>query len=148
MPRLWLVHDATLARLGPLAGPWDWIYYKTWLSLWLGVSHDVLHLFAGLGLLTGSAWLLRRPPWSWACWSFAITAELLNEAYDLIQTSYITATGNYAASLHDIAMTMFWPTIVVLAFPALARRAADCTDVTRLTVQVVDAPSDNNHKPV
>jgi hypothetical protein len=110
-------------RLTPNAGEWDWIYYKSWLSLAAGVSDDVLHIFAGLGLVVLFAAVLRRAPWHWLPWLGALVLELANETYDLTQTSYVTGEGNFPAAWHDVWMTMLWPTVIVLAFPRLAARA-------------------------
>ena len=110
-------------RLGPLAGRWDWIYYKSWLSLASGLSDDVLHLFAGLPLLVLASLILRRPPWHWTCWLAVALPELANEIYDVTQTSYVTDEGNVVAAWHDFWMTLLWPTAILLTFGFLARRA-------------------------
>lgn len=108
--------------IAPQAAGFDWIYWKTYLSLWLQVSDDVLHMHAGLALLVVAAFLLRRPPWDWRPWLVAAAIEALNEAYDLSQTAYATNEGNWPSAWHDAWLTMLWPTVIVLTFPWLARR--------------------------
>jgi hypothetical protein len=110
-------------HLTPNAGSWDWIYYKSWLSLASGLSDDVLHISAGMALLVLFAFLLRRAPWHWLPWLGAAVLEVANETYDLTQTSYPTGEGNVPAALHDLWMTMLWPTVILLIFPRLVRRA-------------------------
>lgn len=108
----------------PLAGQWDWIYYKSVLSLWLQVSDDVLHIHAGLLLLIGAAFLLRRAPWDWRPWLVVLVIESANELYDVFQTAYVTDEGNWPSAWHDLWLTMLWPTVILLVFPWLARRTA------------------------
>ena len=110
-------------HLTPNAGSWDWIYYKSWLSLASGLSDDVLHLFAGMTLLVLFALVLRRAPWHWLPWLGVLVLESANETYDLTQTSYVTGEGNFPAAWHDLWMTMLWPTVILLSFRRLARRA-------------------------
>jgi hypothetical protein len=104
-------------------GSWDWIYVKSYLSLWLEVPDDVLHIHAGLLLVTVTALLLRRAPWDWRCWAVTAVVESANELYDVFQTSYSTDEGNWASAWHDWWLTMLWPTVILLAFRWLARRA-------------------------
>lgn len=104
------------------AGTWDWIYYKTILSLWLQVSDDVLHIHAGLLLLVAAALVLRRAPWDWRPWLVVAAVESANELYDVFQTAYVTDEGNWASAWHDFWLTMLWPTVILLVFRWLARR--------------------------
>ena len=108
--------------VAPQAAGFDWIYWKTYLSLWFRVSDDVLHIHAGLLLLIVSAAVLRRPPWNWRPWLVAAVVEGANELYDVFQTAYVTSEGNWASARHDMLMTMLWPTVIVLTFPWFARR--------------------------
>ena len=105
------------------AAGFDWIYVKSYLSLWLGVPDDVLHIFAGLAILTAGALLLRRAPWDWRPWLMVLVAESANEAYDLLQTAYSTGEGNWPSAGHDFGMTLFWPTVILVLFRWLATRA-------------------------
>lgn len=104
-------------QIAPMVWPVDWIYLKTWLSLWLQVSDDVLHVSAGLGLLVLAALALKRPPWTFRPWLVVLATEIANEAYDLVQTTYVTSEGNLAASWHDLWLTMIWPSVILLVFP-------------------------------
>lgn len=108
-------------QIAPMVWPIDWIYLKSWLSLWLQVSDDSLHVSGGLLLLILAALVLRRPPWHWRPWLAVLVAELLNEGYDLLQTTYYTAEGNYPSSWHDLWLTMLWPTVILLVFPRWVR---------------------------
>lgn len=115
-------------QIAPRVWPIDWIYLKSWLSLWLQVSDDSLHVSGGLLLLIAAAFALRRPPWHVRPWLAVLVAELLNEGYDLLQTSYETAEGNYPSSWHDLWLTMLWPTVILLIFPRWVRPPPTETD--------------------
>jgi len=124
LPCLWGANRMSAAEhLVPMAGRWDWIYYKSWLSLVSGLSDDVLHLCAGMALLVIFALLFRRAPWHWLPWLAVFAMEFANETYDVTQTSYVTGEGNIPAAWHDMWMTMLWPTVILLTFRWLGRRA-------------------------
>lgn len=111
------------SALVPQATGLDWIYIKSYLSLWLGVPDEVLHIFAGLAILVGAALVLRRAPWDWRPWLVVVVAESANELYDVFQTSYRSGKGNWPSAWHDFWMTLFWPTVVLLLFRWLGARA-------------------------
>lgn len=119
------MHIATLNNtvIHPMT-QWDWIYVKTYLSLWLEAPDDVLHVHAGLLLVTAAALVLRRAPWDWRCWLAAAVPESANELYDVFQTAYSTDEGNWASAWHDWWVTMLWPTVILLGYRWLARRAS------------------------
>jgi len=110
--------------VSPPAVWWDWTFDKMQIATWTGLADDTLHTHAGLLILVLAAFVLRRAPWHWLPWLTALVAELANEAWDLLQPFYPTDEGNIPASLHDIWVTMLWPTVILLTFPILARRAA------------------------
>ena len=132
-------------HLTPNAGSWDWIYYKTWLSMASGLSDDMLHLFGGLALLVLLAWLMRQRPWHWLPWLGVLVLECANETYDLTQTSYVTDEGNFSAAWHDLWMTMLWPTVILLTFGRLASRAR-AADAARRT-ETADGAADPGAAP-
>ncbi|MBN8806926.1 MAG: hypothetical protein J0I47_01610 [Sphingomonas sp.] len=110
------------SAIHPQAAHFDWIYYKSWLSLWLHAPDDVLHIHAGLLILVVSAWVLRRPPWDWRPYIIVVAIESANELYDVFQTAYVTDEGNWASAWHDFWLTMLWPTVILVAFRWLVRR--------------------------
>ena len=110
--------------IAPQAAGFDWIYWKSWLSLYLKMSDDMLHIHVGLILLIAAAFVLRRPPWHWLPWLSVAAVEGVNELYDVFQTAYVTDEGNWASAWHDFWLTMLWPTAIALTFPWLSRHAA------------------------
>jgi hypothetical protein len=100
-----------------------WTDEKNWLSAATGLDGDVLHLNAGLALLVFFALLSRRAPWHWAPWLGVLAIELANETYDLIVGA--PGEGTVNASIHDVWITMLWPTVILIVFPWFARRDRD-----------------------
>lgn len=111
-------------EIAPQAAGFDWIYWKSWLSLYLKMSDDQLHIHAGLILLIAAAFVLRRPPWHWLPWLAVAAVEGANELYDVFQTAYVTDEGNWASAWHDFWLTMLWPTGIALTFPWLSQRGS------------------------
>lgn len=106
---------------------WNWGDIKLEFHRQLQISDDALHVHFGLALLFIAALLLRRPPWSrWPVLAVA-AIEGVNEWYDM--ASLGIRPNNESAlpdSLHDFALTMFWPvalSVLVPLFQRLARRA-------------------------
>jgi len=79
-----------------------------------GLTRDALHVHIGLGLMLAAAALLKGRHVLRA-WLFVLTAELLNEATELSGAFPDPSEGDWSGSLHDIANTMFWPTLVLVA---------------------------------
>jgi hypothetical protein len=102
----------------------NWTDIKIAIGADTGLPDSVLHLNAGMLILVLAAVAMRRVPWSLGPWLTVLVAETLNETYDLLQTKYKTDEGNFAASWHDMWMTMLWPTVILLVFPWLLRRWA------------------------
>ena len=90
----------------------QWIGYKIWLIEKMGMTNDALHVHSSLIILFVSALLLRRRADSILCWLIVLVAELFNEYADLRGQAPGEATMD--ASLHDVYITMFWPTVIVL----------------------------------
>jgi hypothetical protein len=100
---------------------WDWTYDKVRIGELTGLPDDALHINAGMLILVLAALALRRWPWHWSAWLVVLVAETANEAYDLLQPYYPADEGNIRASLHDLWLTMLWPTIILVTFPLFAR---------------------------
>lgn len=100
---------------------WDWTYDKVRISELTGLPDDALHIHAGLLILVLAALAFRRWPWHWSAWLVVLIAETANELYDLFQPYYPADEGNIRASLHDLWLTMAWPTIILIIFPLFAR---------------------------
>lgn len=102
----------------------DWTQDKIALSVWTGIAPDALHVIGGLAVMLAAAIVLRRPPWHWQPWLAVLIVESVNEVYDLLQTHDPNDEGNIPASLHDMWLTMLWPTVILLIFPWVVRRCA------------------------
>lgn len=126
----------TFSPGGP-AVPLNWDLVKMDISRATGISPDALHVLTGMLILVLAAVALRRPPWSWQAWLVVAIAETVNEAYDMLQTIYPSDEGNIRASLHDFALTLFWPSVIVLLFPmfvTLTEADAQASPVRRMAL--------------
>jgi hypothetical protein len=99
-----------------------WMNAKTWMVTETALPDSTLHSLFGMLLLVLGAALLRRMPWHWGAWLFVLALELINEAYDMLNPD--SGENNLGASLHDIWLTMFSPTLLLVAMPLLIRWAA------------------------
>ena len=99
-----------------------WLNTKNWIVQETALPDSALHALFGMTLLMVGAALLRRTPWHWGPWSFVLALELINETYDMLNPD--SHENNLGASLHDLWLTMFSPTLLLLATPALIRWAA------------------------
>lgn len=75
-----------------------------------GLEKDALHIHVSLLVLFGAALAFRRPLSSRAPWLAALLVALTGEAVDY-------TSGGYGAhwlgpAVHDLANTMFWPTLI------------------------------------
>ncbi|WP_230483578.1 hypothetical protein [Sphingomonas sp. Leaf21] len=107
----------------PPPGWLDWTGDKGWIGQVTGLPDSTLHAHVGMAILVLAALAMRRAPWDWRCWLTVLVIETLNEFYDLLQPFYPTDEGNLAASWSDMWATMLWPTVILLTFRWLARRA-------------------------
>lgn len=89
------------------------IVLKEWAMALTGLSKDALHVHASLLLVFVAAWLTRRPLGSLLPWSVVLALTLLNELLDYLSDTDVADWQ--AASLHDVANTMLWPTALIIA---------------------------------
>lgn len=100
----------------------SWQQTKAWLGAVTELPDSTLHALTGMLLLLAGAALLRRVPWDWRPWGLVLALELVNETYDMLNPA--SGEDRLGASLHDLWMTMFSPTLLLLFVPMLIRRAA------------------------
>lgn len=84
-----------------------------------GLPDSTLHALMGMVLLYFGALILRRAPWTWHPWLLLLTLELINETYDMLNPA--SGEDRLGASLHDLWLTMFCPTLMLLLTPLLLR---------------------------
>src|SRR5690242_2075688 len=79
-----------------------------------GLSKDTLHVYVGLATFVFAALLLRKPARSVVPWLFVLGVAILGEIVDMHEDLRILGYWRWADSLHDIANTLFWPTVLLL----------------------------------
>ena len=89
---------------------------KTGISDFLGVSKDALHIHLGLAIFVALILVLRKSPASLVPWLGLLAFQLINEVIDAFHWRQGVLDIDVAGSLKDIVNTMFWPTVVLIAF--------------------------------
>ncbi|MGD9582714.1 MAG: hypothetical protein AB7V26_03450 [Lysobacterales bacterium] len=92
----------------------------------LGLSKDALHIHVGLLAFIFAALVFRKPFHSFAPWLSAASAAVIIEAMDAYDDLRSFGLWRWEASLHDIANTLLWPTLLALLFRARALRQRVC----------------------
>lgn len=89
------------------------------------LSRDALHVHAGLLVFVLAAAVLRKSPGSPWPWLAAAAVACGMEALDAVDGIVSYGHWRVRASVHDVANTLFWPTVLALACrftPVWARR--------------------------
>ena len=81
-----------------------------------GLSRDALHIYVGLALLIAASCITRKSLGSFSNWLVVLAGASLIELLDLMDDKASLGYWRWAASLHDIANTLFWPTVLVVAY--------------------------------
>lgn len=90
----------------------SWSEEKIWLSQVLGLSPDALHVHASILTMLAAAVLWRRRMDHVLPWLTVLALEIFNELLDL--SAPATGENTIRASLHDLANTMFLPTVILV----------------------------------
>lgn len=78
------------------------------------LSRDALHIYAGLALLIAASCMTRKSLGSFSSWLVVLAGASLIELFDLMEDKASLGYLRWDASLHDIANTLFWPTVLVV----------------------------------
>jgi hypothetical protein len=92
----------------------SWHQGKLVIEHAVSVSHDSLHVIAGVVMLLAIAILLRRPLSSWRPWLWALVFALWNELVDLCIDRWPDPGQQYGEGAKDLLLTMFLPTLLML----------------------------------
>lgn len=88
-----------------------------------GLSKDALHIHVGLAVFLLAAVLLRRPLRSPVPWLAVLAVALAGETVDALDELRASGQWTLGAGVHDLANTLLWPTVLMLA-ARFARRGA------------------------
>lgn len=96
---------------------------KTDLAAFLDITKDALHIHIGLAIFVALILILRRSPGSIVPWLGVLAFEVLNEGLDIFHWHEGAFFFEIGDAFKDIAITMFWPTVVVLGVRIASRRS-------------------------
>jgi hypothetical protein len=103
----------------------DWAAFKVFFAHASGVSHDAMHVIAGVLAQLIIAAVLRKSvasPWPWIA---VLLAELVNEWNDLQVERWPEVAMQYGEIAKDIGLTMLLPTVLLITarwWPGLVAR--------------------------
>lgn len=92
-----------------------WHETKLFIEHMTTVSHDTLHLMAGLLISLVVATVIRRPITSWLPWAVTFAIILFNEGVDLWVEIWPDHAMQLGEGAKDIVITMAIPTLLALA---------------------------------
>lgn len=95
---------------------------KTDLADLLGITKDALHIHLGLAIFALIIVIFRRSPGSVLPWLGVLAFELANELLDIFHWHEGAFSFEIGDAFKDVANTMFWPTVAMLAFRIVAAR--------------------------
>jgi hypothetical protein len=93
----------------------SWHQGKVFIEYSLKIEHGTLHVLVGVLLWLVFALLLRRPITSWTPWLLIFGVILWNEIVDLWFEVWPTPGRQYGEGFKDLVLTMFVPTVLMLA---------------------------------
>jgi hypothetical protein len=79
-----------------------------------GLSKDALHIYVGLAVFLLVAIALRKPLRSPVPWLAVLLLAVLGESLDSRDDISHYGAWRVLVSVHDIANTLFWPTVLLL----------------------------------
>jgi hypothetical protein len=102
---------------------WSWFDFKDTLTAASGLSHDAIHVHAGLVILVFGAAVFHRSPSPLrvqGAWLLVLVLTVANELADAVDWSGWTGQPNWHESMKDAVNTLPWSTF--LAANLLARK--------------------------
>ncbi|WP_272010772.1 hypothetical protein [Roseovarius sp. ZX-A-9] len=94
-----------------------WYESKAWIQRDLGMSGDTLHVHFGLALFLACAFLLRKRRYGMLlAWGVVAVLQALNEILDARDWIIWTGSVNWLETAKDFGTTLFWPTVLLLAW--------------------------------
>ena len=93
----------------------SWHDTKIFIEHALRIEHGTLHVLVGALLWLAFALLLRRPVTSWLPWTLIFFVILWNEFVDVWVENWHQPARQYGEGAKDILLTMFMPTLLLLA---------------------------------
>lgn len=103
----------------------DWAAFKVFVSHASGISHDAMHVIAGVIAQLVLAALLRKSLASPLPWAVVLLAELANEWNDLYVEPWSEQAMQYGEIAKDIGLTMLLPSLLLIVarwYPRLMRK--------------------------
>lgn len=92
----------------------SWHQGKLFVEHGIAISHDTLHLLAGVVLWLAIALIVRRPVTSWRPWLWLLALIGWNETADLWIERWPDPGAQYGEGAKDVLLTMALPTLLLI----------------------------------
>ncbi len=92
----------------------DWVNFKVFIAHLSGISHDAMHVIAGVLVQLALVALFRTSLARVWPWSIVRVAELANEWNDLHIERWSDAGMQWGEMAKDVGLTMLLPTVLML----------------------------------
>ncbi len=93
----------------------SWHQGKLFIEHATRINHDALHIIVGILVWLVVALVARRPLTAWLPWLWVLVFILWNETVDLWMEHWPDPGMQYGEGAKDVALTMFLPTLLMLA---------------------------------
>jgi hypothetical protein len=93
----------------------SWYQGKLFVEHAVAMSHDSLHVIAGVLVFLVAGLVFRRPLSSWIPWLWLFAVILWSETVDLWTEQWPDAGMQYGEAAKDLLLTMFLPTMLLIA---------------------------------
>ena len=93
----------------------EWTHLKEFVEFATGFSRDSLHVILGVCLQLGVAAAFKIPVTRWFPWCVVLAFTTSNELHDVLVEYWNLPARQFGESAKDIILTMFVPTLILLA---------------------------------
>ena len=99
----------------------DWSHFKEFAEFATGFSPDSLHVILGVCFQFSLAAVFKIPLSRWLPWSLVLALATANELNDIVFDYWNLPARQFGESAKDILLTMFVPTLVLMATKYMPR---------------------------
>lgn len=93
----------------------EWLHLKEFVEFATGFSRDSLHVLVGVCLHFSLAAVFKIPVSRWLPWCLVLAFATANEVMDVVFEYWNLPARQFGESAKDIMLTMFVPTLILLA---------------------------------
>jgi hypothetical protein len=108
----------------------EWVHLKEFVEFSTGFSRDSLHVILGVCFQFSLAAAFKIPVSRWLPWYVVLAFAAANELNDLVTEYWNLPARQFGEAAKDIVLTMFIPTLILLAAKYMPRLFQQSTGET------------------